>query len=238
MNSQQSVLQVKQLSLTGEVLNTVNCFSGQVSVLRAAADDMLMPYRNALSGLGGGGKFSVLLNGEEFKPEDKHLIGFGGDVVLEGTVGSLVEQAGIPVAQLASFGLDEFVERDFQDLRSCPRRRIALLLKLFSREKVLIMDNPFEPISSRWKERFAEAVISSVEDTQSIYVVPRLSYRPQCWVGNRVIARIEVGKSIQKTIGFGTTSDDTNTMVQQVRDLVKDEALVCLLYTSDAADDA
>ena len=59
---------------------------------------------------------------------------------------------------------------------------------------------------------------------ERIIIIPAMSYRPQAFIGNEFVNRIQVGENLQKTIGFSGGESDVNQMVNQVRSLLKDEA--------------
>ncbi len=230
MNDNSSQLQIRQLSARGELLRAVNCFAGQVTVLRAHVDQDLMPFQRALAGRPGPERFSILLNHEPFSPEANVLIGYGEQLPRESTVWDFCIKAGIPEGSLSalfvSYGLDGSESKLCSDLSECAARRIQILTATFSPAKVWILNNPFDPISSGWRERFAELILNDTRLKQRIVVVAGLSYRPQAWVGNELINRVQVGESVQKTVGFGSQANDVNDMVKQLRDILKSEDAV------------
>ena len=60
-------LQAKLLSKTGELLNVINCFAGQVAVFRAHSAADLRPYLRALTGGQGPERFSITTDGIDRK---------------------------------------------------------------------------------------------------------------------------------------------------------------------------
>ncbi|RIL08963.1 MAG: hypothetical protein DCC75_07625 [Proteobacteria bacterium] len=109
--------------------------------------------------------------------------------------------AGIPGAEKFSITLD--------DLTFQPEEH--------TEGKVLVLNDPFEPIANLWRERAAELIVSSARGKGLLVVVPSLSYRPQCWIDNEAVARIQVGQNVQRTIGFSAAGDDVSSVVSQVR---------------------
>ena len=224
-------LQVKLLSKSGELLNCINCFAGQVTVFRANSAAELQPYQRAFSGVPGPERFSLTLDGQPFASENHILVGFGEYVKdSSSTVSSWLAASGITEnaieSLLVSYGLEGTSAIPCSSLTPDQERRVRLLISSFSQNKVIVLNNPFEAIQQQWRERFAELVVNSARKLEQIVVVPSLSYRPQCWIDNESIARTQVGQAIQKTIGFGSEANDVNQLLQQLRDTFKDDEAV------------
>ena len=221
-------LQIKMLSESGELLNVTNCAAGQISVLRAESPSELKPYQRALSGFQGKERFVMVLDNTEYRPEQHHLIGFGempphsgqtvaqyliGEALTEGSVGSL----------LMAFGLENCAERQCSSLSLDEERRVRILGATISAEKALILNEPFEPISSQWRERFAEYLSEYARTKSGLVVVASLSYRPDNWIDNATISRQQVGQALRKTIGFGSHDSETTQLMNQLRDQLRQE---------------
>lgn len=221
-------LQINLLSNSGELLNCVSCFAGQVSVFRALSSGALEPYQRALLGMPGPEKFSIILDGQTYVPHEHNLIGFGEQFVpQENSVGEYLINLGVPEGALdsllVSFGLEMVCNSRFSALTRCEERRVRLVAATYVQNRILIVNNPFEPISSQWRERFAELLVTFARSKSQIVVVTALSNRPECWIDNEFIARIQVGETVQKTIGFGTNSTSINMLVNQVREQLKND---------------
>lgn len=215
-------LQIKQLSNSGQLLGCVNCFSGQISVLRAQSHSSIRPYLNALAGIAGNEKFVIEIDHDPFWPQDHNLIGFGERLIAnDGTVESFLASRGVPQnlirSMLVSYGLDHLEAVSCAKISRCEERRLRILGAVYQEEKILIINDPFDPISSEWRERFAELLVNFARNKKQIVLVPYLSYRPECWIDNEFIARIQVGDSIQKTIGFTNDNSEMNEMVKKLR---------------------
>lgn len=220
-------LQIKLLSSSGELLNCVNCHAGQISVFRSSTTNELQPYLRALSGATGPERFVVELDGEIFNPQEHTMIGFGerffGD---EGNVSDFLILNGVPQFSvdsiLLTFGLEKVAHTKCHLLSRCEERRVRLIAATYNATGVLVAHEPFDPISSEWREKFAEVIANFARSHKQIVVVPSLSYRPQFWIDNETVARIQVGENIQKTVGFGSAATDVQSLVNQVRELFKD----------------
>ncbi|RMG41580.1 MAG: hypothetical protein D6719_08325 [Candidatus Dadabacteria bacterium] len=224
-------LQIKELSASGQLLNCINCFAGQVTVLRAVSASALAPYQRALSGVTAAERFSITLDGKQYSPADHVLVGFGesfhGDnTTLEDYMASGGVPAGNIESLLISYGLIEVSNKPLSSLTSCQQRRARILNALYQPNKVIVLNNPFEPLSSKWRERFAELVVNHARSHKTIVVVPSLSVRPECWIDNEYIARIQVGETLQKTIGFGQSEAGSEDLVHKMREILADEKKV------------
>ena len=90
-------LQIKLLSSSGELLNVINCRSGQVTVFRAVTAEELKPYQRALSGVPGPERFSISLDEHNFEASQHNLVGFGEEhLAHDQTVPEHLSDAGVP----------------------------------------------------------------------------------------------------------------------------------------------
>lgn len=215
-------LVIKHLSKRGELLDCINCPAGQVTVLRAEQESDLIPFRQALRGDVSGQKFSIYFNNSEFKPREHIHIGFGSWLHMESTVAEVLMQAGVSEGQISglliSFGLAEYADKKISTLSADLERRAELLVAIYSNSKILIMEAPFEPIPQLWRDKFAELLLNDTILKRRVTLLTRLCYRPEGWVGNSAINRVQVGSSVKKTIGFGQDSAEFNKLVRELRD--------------------
>jgi ABC-type taurine transport system ATPase subunit len=215
-------LQLKLLSASGELLNVVNASAGRLTVLRSFTPSQLEPYRRAIAGIPGPERIAVTLNGNEFVPEDHILIGFGENTRgIPGTVSEHLVTHGVNSKAVAgllmSYGLAELAGAPFVKLTACETQRCRLLAATQQFEKSVILNNPFEPLASEWRERFAELILQYVRNTTMPVLVTSMSYRPECFINNELIQRVQVGENDQRTIGFGSGPSEYDELIQKVR---------------------
>jgi hypothetical protein len=222
-------LVIKHLSKRGELLDCINCPAGKLTVLRAEQDSDLVPFRQALYGSVSGQKLSIYLDETPFNPSDCTYIGFSNWIKGDGH--KLVEvllEYGISEGQLDSicsaYGITDALERDWKDITDDYRRRVELILASYSASKILVLDSPFEPIPHIWKDRFAELIMADVKSQRRITIFSRLCYRPESWVGNDLINRVQVGSSVKRTIGYGQEASDFNKLVKELRQNVTSDS--------------
>ena len=222
-----SSLQIKLLSKTGEVLSTVNAFSGQVTVLRAVSQLDLAPYRRALAGIPGSEKFAVTLNGETFDPNSANQIGFGEHFSQDSRrVSEYLKDNGVPdqtlEALVVSYGLERAIDLRCSHITPCEERRVRLLAANYQPDRPMLLHEPFEPIASQWREKFAALITTFARTANQIVLVTGTSYRPDCWIDNEYIARLQVGETIQKTIGFTAGASGSEPLMAQLREMMKE----------------
>jgi ABC-type multidrug transport system ATPase subunit len=224
-------LQIKLLSNSGELLNLVTCHAGQVSVFRGASPSEIRPYQRALTGSAGRERFSISLDGSDFVSDNHNLVGFGEPAPHHGmSVREFLHHSGFLEGSiegiLISYGLAHVGDALCDNLPQDEERRIRLISATNSPDKILIANEPFEPIATTWRERFAELLLSFARSRKGMVVVTSLSHRPECWIDNESIARIEVGQTAQRTIGFRTQDSNNANFVKQLREMQGDEEKV------------
>jgi hypothetical protein len=220
-------LQLNLLSQTGELINCVSCFPGQVSVFRAPSYAALEVYQRALAGIPGPERISISLDERSYIPTEHFFIGFGEQrESAHETVISSFSRIGINEnvfhGLCHSYGIEIEESSRWASLTRCEARRMRLLLATQTRGQIIILNDPFEPLANQWRERFAELIAQFARQNKEIIIVTNLSNRPEAWIDNASIARIQVGEEIQKTIGFGAQASAGNEMIQQLRTMMKE----------------
>lgn len=223
-------LQVRHLSKSGELLGVYNCPAGQISVFRSSNESDLQPFRRAFAGVPGPERIRILLDDVDFEISEGLTIGLAEKVPVGVTVKQVLLDNGFSEdsmnGQLTHCGLINDKNTELTALSDCARRRVAILVALSSQNKVLICDSPFEPLTGVWKERFAELMLENATGSDKIIVVTRLDYRPEAWIDNSVINRLQVNSTVQKTIGFATDGDDVQAAVRKVREMMAEQASI------------
>lgn len=218
-------LQIRQLSKNGELIATINCLPGKVTVFRSDSPEELIAFQRVLSGVKGPERFAVLLGEATFDPHANCLIGFGEGFSEDIPLKDFLVNSGIAAetlrVQLNSYGLEADKDKLLSSLNECAKRRAQILAAIFSNKPVMILNDPFGPISSIWRERFAELLLQDAVNNGRIVVVVSLTQRPQSWISNDSVVRVHVGTNVQKTIGFAGGTDEVNELVKQFRKSLK-----------------
>lgn len=231
-------LQIKLLSNSGELLNLVTCHAGQVSVFRGVSPSEIRPYQRALTGSAGRERFSISLDGGDFVSDHHTLVGFGEPSPHHGmNVRQFLHNSGFLEGAiegiLIAYGLAHVGDALCANLTQDEERRVRLIAATNCPDKILIANEPFEPIASTWRERFAELLLSFARSRKGMVVVTSLSHRPECWIDNESIARIEVGQTAQRTIGFRAEGANNTKFIQELREMLGDEEKVRQLLSQE-----
>lgn len=205
-----------------------NCSVGQVSVLRAESPSELRPYQRALGGNQGKERFVITVDGKEYNTEEHNLIGFGEVAPHSGlTVGQYLASHGLIEGAISgllmAYGVEGIETKLCSSLSPDEERKVRLFAATADPSKALIINEPFEPISSSWRERVAELLADFARSKNGLVVVASLSYRPDAWIDNPVIARHQVGQSLRRTIGFGAAGSESTQLINQLRDQIRNE---------------
>ncbi len=204
----------------------VTCHAGKVSVFRATGASELRPYQRALSGAGARENIQVLCDGTEYKAEEHITIGFGETSPTAGrTVQQFLSDCGVSELAsdglLRSLGLEGIIGKACSELSPDQEARLRLIAATCDPDKALILNDPFEQISHQWRERAAELLANYARSRKALIIIPCLSYRPESWIDNQVVERIEVGQTSQRTIGFGSANSQHNEMIKDLRDKLR-----------------
>lgn len=221
-------VQLKLLSNSGELLNVANCCAGKISVLRASTPSDLRPYQRVLAGSSGKDNLEILCDGAPFHPDEHTLIGFGEPSPTMGlTVKEFATSRGISEfalsTQLISVGLDDVVDKRCAELTLDQEARLRLLAATGDPDKVIVLNDPFENISGKWRERVAEMLAEFTRARNALVIIPSLSYRPEAWIANDAIERIEVGQTSQRTIGFSSAGSQSNAPIDEIRNQLRND---------------
>lgn len=219
-------VQLKLLSNSGELLNVATCCAGKISVLRASTPSDLRPYQRALGGSSAKDNLEIVCDNSTFYPEEHVLIGFGEPSPTTGlTVKEFLTSRGVSEfaieTQLMSIGLEDVLEKRCAELTLDQESRLRLLAATSNPEKILVLNDPFENISAKWRERAAEFLAEFARSRNALIIIPSLTYRPEAWIENECIARIEVGQTSQRTIGFGSAGSENNSQMEDIRNQLR-----------------
>jgi len=216
-------LQLKLLSNSGELLNMVTCNAGRVSVLRSSVPSELRPYQRVLSGTPGKENITVVCDGTEYRADEHTIIGFGEPSPTTGlSVREFLAQWDVPDSAvdslLLSVGLENTATKSCSELSADQTARLRLVAATTDPDKILVLNDPFDQISGQWRERIAELLATFALARKVIVVIPSLSYRPECWIDNQIVERIEVAQTSHRTIGFGSTGSVHDAMINELRE--------------------
>ncbi len=204
-------LEIHRFSDSGEKTRTIRCIPGRVTVFRARSEEELQIYRLALEGKRPAEEFSLVLDNQPFNPQDHFFIGFGArdESPTSQTVSDYLMQWGVEPekinASLVTMGLDDLSQQRCIDLSPATWRMVRQIACFdgVSNRKVFFLNDPFLEFPTHALELFADCWVRLAVKQQIVVIVTRLSERPECWIENDFIARIQLERPRQATIGYG-----------------------------------
>jgi hypothetical protein len=220
-------IEINRLGSQGEVKRRIRCLAGHITVFRANDPQLLKLFANGLLGVTvPGERFSVLLDNTPFNADLHPRIGYGerfnaSDVmtVAEYLIGSGVPADGVD-SLLLSHGLGGLAREACKNLSPEEDRMVRLLAIAFSDAGVVVLNDPFALVPETWRNTFARDLSNFAWQKRAIVVVPALSDRPDDWIENEIVSRIQLEAPRKKTIGFGGAGADdieTQKMIEALR---------------------
>lgn len=208
----------------GSMRGGITCRAGEVTVLRAFTESALRPFQQLFAaGTAGASKaiFEALADGRSIEPADLTVIGLGKDFTDSGQrLWEFMRHSGIPAEHVPHLLITynfPHSEEFCVNLQPQFARVARILAASYQAEKILVLNDPFAPLSIEWRERLAEFIAIQASSMQQIVLVTSLSARPQCWIGNELITRIQIEESFNMTIGHGGSAAHLRNLVEQVR---------------------
>lgn len=206
-----SQLEINKFSPEGELLRRIRCLVGRVSVFRSQSEGELEKFKKALEGRSQADRFSVLLDGAGFSP-DKHIyVGFGplDEAPSALSVTDYLLSKGVDTSSvegtLVTFGLGGLSRAGCNTLEPSQWKmlRMTALCVAKSIDSIVILHEPFENIPEQYREVFADKIAKAAWEKNALVIITKLSYRPSVWIENDHIARVQLERPRQGTIGFG-----------------------------------
>ncbi|MFN8391955.1 MAG: hypothetical protein U0136_16820 [Bdellovibrionota bacterium] len=220
-------LEITRLNDQSEIKRRIVCLAGRINVFRARDESELAVFADALSGKPTAERFSILLDGQTFDPKQHLYIGFD-PLPLQSETRSVAEYMRGKGASdsaleglLLGAGLGGLARATCAELGDVQQQLLQLLGATFGSDQVIFMNDPFVHIAEQWREPLAEKFAEAVWTNQTIIVVVRLNVRPECWIDNPYIARLQLEKPRERTIGFGGGELSSADLVASLREHLK-----------------
>lgn len=218
-------LEINKLATDGSVVRKIRALPGRVTVFRSQIEGENDRYKAALEGKVQSDRFSILLDGVAFRPQDHLFIGCGplDEAPAHETVSNFLARFGIEQVQieatLMKYGLGGLAHQKCSELTSQQWETLRVIGYTSTQgpKKVLILNDPFVNLPDTFRDKIAERLATFSWESQAIVVVTKLSYRPQSWIENDYIARVQLEKPRQATIGFGGGEFSNAAQIEQLR---------------------
>jgi|GEM_PF-6658248 len=207
----------------GDVRRRVRALAGRITVLRAVEENLLNSYRDALLGIKQEARFSVLVDNKAFTSSQHNFIGekLNGHFALGDSVEFCLINAGFAATDidrcLGEYGLGGLAANKCEELTTAQLIALGILAATEDPNRIIFLDDPFTHVSEKWRECLAERLTKFVKEKRGLVIVTRLQQRPNSWVENEYVARIQLERPRQATIGFGGQDPSTEELLNKVR---------------------
>lgn len=207
-------LEIFRLGRNGEIHRSIICLGGRVTVFRANRENLLEEFRVALQARVSNSQFRIAVDGKKFSSAEHIFIGFDEqfDPTDGLTVAALLAMFGVSGTELGkvleNFDLSGLEAARVADL-SPVQQRIVRMLAATGRPtgQVIVLNDPFESLSAELQERLSMRIADFAFQHSAIIVITRLSTRPETWIENPLIVRVQLERPRRATIGAGSVMD-------------------------------
>jgi hypothetical protein len=178
----------------------IKCPPGKITLLQDSDTGCLLPYQNALAGLEEPG-FSLSVGSNNYNHRQHALAGFT-DKLPDESILAYLTRSGLNQTQVEiavrRYEFGQYKYLTCAQLSQTTSRQVSLLSACSGAKNILVMNDPFQPFSGRWREHFAELLLQEAKEKNRTIVIVNLSFMPQVWNEDNAINVINVSKSHEK----------------------------------------
>lgn len=144
----------------------------------------------------------LVLEGKELDYEDIKWSAFGSIIQSSALISSVF--AGLKAAEESVEELLEFYEFEsyresvFGQLPASEKRKVELLEVFAAEKQVVVLSDPFQPFSGRWREYFAKKLLKLAKVKDLTIIVCNLSFMPKSWQEAKELNAIDIESVISK----------------------------------------
>lgn len=213
---------IKELSSQAEIINIFNCPAGKISIFNGP-QIAISSLQRLLTGTYEKNDLKISINNSiEFNPFEHTLIGYNN--IIKDTTMSVenlflsykIDKNDIDII-LNTYGLYNIKNLKIYELDADKKKRIEFAIAFQSQNKALIIRSPFVDMSTQWKEPYAKFIYTYATKKNLPVIITDLDYTPATWNKFPSINKIQLGISINKTIGFGTDNKELNELLSDIR---------------------
>lgn len=219
-----SRLEIVRYAPTGQVDRRIACLAGRISVFRSRSDQELELYQDALIGKQQDRKeFALVLDENSFDAVNHEFIGFGeawthpDPTTVEAYAARRPGASEAIVTGLTKFGFRSLLGARLADLSPLQQRAIRLVSAVAAPGSVVVIREPFDNFPDELREEVGSYLAEQTWKNQLIVIITSLVARPDSWLENEHISRIQLEKPRQRTIGFGSGGFGTVALVDKLR---------------------
>lgn len=214
-------LDINHFGSDGTLIKRVSCLGGFVTVFRGRPE-MSDLYLAALLGRPQTERFSILLNDSGFNQKSDSLFLDDGELRYEQnqTCAEYLGSLGVSSPEAEPLLLRVGLGGRSTELLSRLSKQELYVLKVLnatlSDTKVLVLDHAFRQLPENMADSLASFLTNFATQSKRIVLVFNLSMRPQCWLENVYVNRVELSRIRQSTIGFGSSTIDLSELRKEM----------------------
>ena len=214
------LLEILKYTEDGQLSRRVACLAGRVTVFRAESAELIKSYAQALAGIENPENYDIRLDSNPFPSEQHNVIGFGLSLDYQ-TCRHALASIGVPEELfqkvIGEASLSGLLDAPYPELSKIQKQILRIIAACNTPHKVLILNDPFVDLSQEWTENIAKRLIEFAVQRQGIVVVCSLAKRPNFWLENEYISKVQLEKPIRPTIGFGSGQFSISKDVAELR---------------------
>lgn len=220
-------LEVIRRAANGDIYRRITCLAGRVTVLRSRDDAEVEMYDEVLRCTREIERFSVLLDGRPFNVEQQLRVSCAEDPLASSALSlwQFLKDHGFPgdriSARLEEVGLGGLEYAPIRELTSQQRRVLFIVHATEVSDRVIVLHDPFLGVPTPYAEVLARRFAESAWKHSTIAVVTKLTARPEAWVENEHITRVQLERPRDRTIGFGGGELSSSEFIQAFREQLR-----------------
>ena len=228
-------LTIKTKPTGAGLARTIECEAGNITVIQKARELFGGSLRDGLLKPSEKSPLSIRYGNRVLDVSEVHFAGRDEFEYLwhHPSVQTAVKSLGVPEARivptLRSIALDEKLNDSPSDLSECELKRLALLCALYSKSRVIALNNPFQALSPEWEAPMAKLLLSAAKDSMRVFIVTGLPKLPAPWKNNQLIKVYNRQGKQTRSFTIGTGAHDVAQAIQAIRPQTTPEEQTSLL---------
>lgn len=180
-----------------------------ISILQDEDGGLIQEYQKLISRTAQNGEGIFDPQGAPVPTSEHELLGFRHDHEDYGSIGGYLLASGFHEDDcegiIERYELRSQAYLPFRMLTPTAQRQMELLALMHAPEhsevkKLLLLNDPFQPFSGRWRETFAELLLTHVRKHGVACVIFNLSFRPKAWIEQREVREVNLLELDQRAI--------------------------------------
>ena len=180
----------------------IDCAPGVITVLQDENGQDLPAYESFFLNQKSNERISIERDGRPLELHEVLRVGFSPFAPAESQINQYLSRVGYSESEISKilpdYELDKVHYLPCAHLPQVAQRIVELLGTIRSHEGIVILRDPFMPLSGRWREHFAQLLLNVVTQSNQIVICTQLSFLPQRWSVEGVIQYLDVGHAAEE----------------------------------------